>query len=114
MRPAPSGGNRMDSITEAPFKEGALGCTGGYDPAMEKELVSKNWKGHLGRGLAPREILYLLYTAEGLTAKEIARVVGVAPCTVSKRLSCAMFKLKVTRQTAMVAEAIKLQIITPI
>jgi len=104
----------MDSITEAPSYEGALGCTGSYDQAMDKELVSKNWKGHLGRGLAPREVLYLLYTAEGFTAKEIARVAGVAPCTVSKRLSCAMFKLKVTRQTAMVAEAIKLQIITPI
>lgn len=76
-------------------------------------MISGKWKGHLGRGLAPRELEFVLYIAQGLTAKEIAREVGISPATVAKRLTNAMFKLKVTRRTAMVAEAIKLQIITP-
>ena len=48
-----------------------------------------------------------------MTAKEIARQCNVAACTVAKRLSCAMFKLGVTRQTAAVAEAMRRQIISP-
>jgi hypothetical protein len=46
-------------------------------------------------------------------AKEIARQFDVAACTVAKRLSCAMFKLGVNRQTAAVAEAMRRQIISP-
>ena len=80
---------------------------------METEIVNGAWKGHLGRGLAPRELQYLLAAAQGQTAKQIARLFDVAPCTVAKRLSCAMFKLGVTRQTAMIAEAMRRQIISP-
>lgn len=80
---------------------------------MEATIVNGAWKGHLGRGLAPRELQYLLSAAQGKTAKEIARLHGVAACTVAKRLSCAMFKLGVNRQTAMVAEAMRRQIISP-
>lgn len=80
---------------------------------MEATIVNGAWKGHLGRGLAPRELQYLLSAAQGKTAKEIARQYNVAACTVAKRLSCAMFKLGVTRQTAMVAEAMRRQIISP-
>lgn len=80
---------------------------------MDATIISGAWKGHLGRGLAPKEVQYLLGTAQGKTAKEIARQFDVAACTVAKRLSCAMFKLGVTRQTAAVAEAMRLQIISP-
>jgi AcrR family transcriptional regulator len=49
----------------------------------------------------------------GLTAKEIAREAGIAPGTVAKRLTNAMFKLGVTRRAALVAEAMRRQIISP-
>ncbi|KPY66148.1 Prophage PSPPH03, transcriptional regulator, LuxR family [Pseudomonas syringae pv. spinaceae] len=57
---------------------------------------------------------FLLSAAQGCTAKEIARTFGIAPGTVVKRLSVAMFKLGVNRQTAMVAEAMRRQIISPL
>lgn len=80
---------------------------------METEIVNGAWKGHLGRGLAPRELQFLLWVALGLTAKEIAREVGISPAAVAKRLTNAMFKLGVTRRTALVAEAMRRQIISP-
>lgn len=76
-------------------------------------ITSGSWKGFLGRGLAPRELECLLAVAQGMTAKEIARLVDIAPGTVVKRLSAAMFKLGVQRRTALVAEAMKRQIISP-
>ncbi len=81
---------------------------------MESTIVNGAWKGHLGRGLAPRELQFVLSVAQGLTAKEIARAFDIAPGTVVKRLACAMFKLGVHRQGAMVAEAMRRQIITPL
>ncbi|MFJ7884572.1 LuxR C-terminal-related transcriptional regulator [Pseudomonas sp. NPDC096917] len=81
---------------------------------MESTIVDGAWKGHLGRGLAPRELQFVLSVAQGLTAKEIAKVFDIAPGTVVKRLACAMFKLGVHRQGAMVAEAMRRQIITPL
>ncbi|MNC63259.1 Bacterial regulatory protein, luxR family [compost metagenome] len=80
---------------------------------MEKNITKGAWKGHLGRGLAPRELQFLLSVVQGQTAKEVAREHGVAPGTVVKRLSNAMFKLGVNRQTAMIAEAIRRNIISP-
>ncbi|MBD9599365.1 helix-turn-helix transcriptional regulator [Pseudomonas sp. PDM10] len=81
---------------------------------METTIVSGAWKGELGRGLAPRELEFVLSVAQGMTAKEIAKTFGIAPGTVVKRLSNAMFKLGVHRQAAMVAEAMKRQIISPV
>ena len=81
---------------------------------MESTIVNGAWKGHLGRGLAPRELQFLLSVAQGMTAKEIAKAFGIAPGTVVKRLSNAMFKLGVNRQGAMIAEAMRRQIITPL
>ena len=81
---------------------------------MESTIVNGAWKGHLGRGLAPRELQFLLSVAQGMTAKEIAKAFGIAPGTVVKRLSNAMFKLGVHRQGAMIAEAMRRQIITPL
>jgi DNA-binding CsgD family transcriptional regulator len=99
-----------EDFTSAPVS-GAFGKQPGVK-AMD-EIISGAWKGHLGRGLAPKELQYLLGTAQGMTAKEIARQFDVAACTVAKRLSCAMFKLGVTRQAAAVAEAMRRQIISP-
>ena len=76
-------------------------------------ITSGDWMGHLGRGLAPRELQCVLFVAQGLTAKEIAKNIDIAPGTVEKRLSAAMFKLGVLRSTALVAEAMKRQIISP-
>ena len=81
---------------------------------MEATIINGGWKGHLGRGLAPRELQFLLSVAQGMTAKEIAKAFGIAPGTVVKRLSNAMFKLGVHRQGAMIAEAMRRQIITPL
>ncbi|NWD74819.1 helix-turn-helix transcriptional regulator [Pseudomonas gingeri] len=80
---------------------------------MEATITNGEWKGHLGRGLAPRELQFLLWIAQGFTSKEIAREAGIEAGTVKKRLTNAMFKLGVTRRTALVAEAMKRQIITP-
>lgn len=71
------------------------------------------WQGHLGRGLAQRELQCVMSCAQGLTAKQMAQLFGVAEMTVKKRLTNAMYKLGVKRQTALVAEAMKRQIITP-
>lgn len=54
----------------------------------------------------------MLSVAQGLTAKEINRAFGIAPSTVIKRLAYAMFKLTVHRRAAMLAEAMRRQIIT--
>ena len=81
---------------------------------MESTIVDGAWKGRLGRGLAPRELQFVLSVAQGLTAKEIARAFDIAPGTVVKRLACAMCKLGVHRQGAMVAEAMRRQIISPL
>ena len=81
---------------------------------MESTIVEGTWEGHLGRGLAPRELQFVLAVVQGMTTKQIARAFGIAPGTVVKRLACAMFKLGVHRQGAMVAEAMRRQIITPL
>ena len=77
-------------------------------------IISGEWKGHLGRGLAPKELQYCMSVAAGLTAKEIAKLFGISPGTVKKRLDVAMFKLGVHRRAALVAEAMKRQIISPV
>ncbi len=50
----------------------------------------------------------------GLHSQGNRRTFGIAPGTVVKRLSVAMFKLGVNRQTAMIAEAMRRQIISPL
>lgn len=77
-------------------------------------IISGEWKGHLRRGLAPKELQYCMSVAAGMTAKEIAKVFGISPGTVKKRLDVAMFKLGVHRRAALVAEAMKRQIISPV
>lgn len=77
-------------------------------------IVSGAWRGHLGLGLAPRELECTLAVAQGMTAKQIAKALGISPGVVTKRLSNAMFKLQVNRQAMLIAEAMRRQIISPI
>ncbi len=56
-------------------------------------ISTETWQGRLGMGLAPRELEATLHAASDLTAKEIAKLMGIAPGTVSKRLDDARFKL---------------------
>ncbi|MEG0635793.1 MAG: helix-turn-helix transcriptional regulator [Pseudomonas sp.] len=72
------------------------------------------WIGHLGRGLAPRELQCLLNVAQGFTTKEIAKHFGISESGVEKRICDAMFKLGVARRAAAVAEAMRRQIISPL
>lgn len=77
-------------------------------------IVVGEWKGLLGKGLALRELECVLGLASGLTHKQIARDMSIAPMTVTKRVSSAMFKLGVQRAPQLVAEAMKRQIISPL
>lgn len=80
---------------------------------MDSTIIAGNWKGHLGMGLAMRELQCVMSVAQGMTGKEIARLFGVAPVTVGKRIESAMYKLGVHRRAALVAEAMRRQIISP-
>ncbi|MBA1200497.1 helix-turn-helix transcriptional regulator [Pseudomonas capeferrum] len=77
-------------------------------------ITSGAWIGHLGRGLAPRELQCVLNVAQGFTSKEIARLLGITEGTVEKRVAAAMFKLEASRRASLVAEALKRQIINPL
>lgn len=79
-----------------------------------ESITAGSWMGHLGRGLAPRELECLLDVAQGMTSKEIARHFGISEGGVEKRIAAAMFKLGVARRAALVAEAMRRQIISPL
>ena len=81
---------------------------------MESTIVDGAWKGHLGRGLARRQVQFLLLVFQGLTSKEIARACGVAPGTVDKSLQRAMTTQDVKCRAALVAKAGRDKIITPL
>lgn len=76
-------------------------------------ITAGGWKGRLGMGLAPRELEATLLAADDLTAKEIAKLMGIAPGTVSKRLDDARFKLGAKTVRGLVLEAFRRQIIAP-
>lgn len=65
------------------------------------------WIGFLDKGLAPRELEATAYAAGDLTAKEIARLMGISPKSVSKRLDDARFKLGARTVRGLVMEAFK-------
>ncbi|RTX48458.1 helix-turn-helix transcriptional regulator [Pseudomonas aeruginosa] len=77
-------------------------------------ITAGKWKGTLGMGLAPRELEATLHAASDLTPKEIAKLMGIAPGTVSKRLDDARFKLGAKTIRGLVLEAYKRQIISPL
>lgn len=77
-------------------------------------ITNGAWTGHLGKGLAPRELEALLLVAQGLTTKEIARQMSIAPGTAANRIETVLFKLDARRRTDAIAKAIKGQIISPL
>lgn len=79
---------------------------------MEQTIRFGLWMGHLGRGLAEREIACLLAVASGHTDKEIARMDGLSPRSIKGRIESAMFKLGVFKRTALIAEALRRGLIT--
>lgn len=68
--------------------------------------------GQLGKGVAPRELQCLLAVAAGMTSKEAARELGLAPDSVDKRLLAASTKLGVTKRAALVAKAFAMGLIS--
>lgn len=72
-----------------------------------------NWTGHLGMGLALRELQCVLGIAMGRTSKELARDLGVQPESIKKRVLAASTKLGVTRRAQLVAEAMRKGVISP-
>ncbi|MDC3942001.1 helix-turn-helix transcriptional regulator [Pseudomonas aeruginosa] len=81
---------------------------------MTITISTDTWQGRLGMGLAPRELEATLHAASDLTAKEIAKLMGIAPGTVSKRLDDARFKLGAKTIRGLVLEAYRRQIISPL
>lgn len=81
---------------------------------MDSTITTGAWKGQLGLVLAQRELECTLGVAQGMTAKEIAQALGIAPGTVVKALERAMFKLQVNRRAALIAIAMRQQIISPL
>lgn len=77
-------------------------------------ITSGNWTGHLGMGLALRELQCVLGIASGQTSKELARDLGVQPESIKKRVLAASTKLGVTRRAQLVAEAMRKGLISPL
>jgi len=77
-------------------------------------ITCGSWIGQLGKALAPRELEALLWVAQGLTTKEIARQMAVSPGTVANRIEAALFKLEAGRRIEAVTKAMRQQIISPI
>lgn len=73
------------------------------------------WQGRLGEGLAPRQLLAVLWAATDKTAKEIARLMDCSHYTVKQQLDDARFKLGNQRTTrGLCLEAMKRGIIAPL
>lgn len=74
-------------------------------------ITTNGWTGFLGKGLAPRELQATLLAAADLSQKEIAKVMGITPKSVEKRLEVARFKLGARTMRGLVVEAFKLGLI---
>lgn len=76
-------------------------------------ITASGWTGFLGMGLAPRELEATLHAANDLTQKEIARLMGISPKTVEKRIEDARFKLGAKTMRGLVLEAFRRGVISP-
>lgn len=79
-----------------------------------KRSLAAHGLARLGKALAPRELEALLWVAQGLTTKEIAREMAVSPGTVANRIEAALFKLEAGRRIEAVTKAMRQQIISPL
>ena len=66
-------------------------------------ITCGSWIGQLGKALAPRELEALLWVAQGLTTKEIAKQMTVSPGTVANRIEAALFKLEAGRRQQIIS-----------
>lgn len=76
-------------------------------------ISNGTWKGNLGLGLAERELSCLLAVAAGQTDKEIAKHDGLSPRSIKGRIESCMHKLGVYKRPALVAEAFRRGLISP-
>lgn len=53
----------------------------------------EGWQGHLGKGLAPRQLAATIYAALGFTRKEIAKHMECSPETIKTQLETARYNL---------------------
>lgn len=82
---------------------------------MNNTITIPGWRGHLGRGLAPRELEATMLAANDLTMKEIAQHMGIDHRTVAKRLTDARDKLGYQRSIrGLTLEALRRGIIAPL
>ncbi|ARS51525.1 response regulator transcription factor [Kushneria konosiri] len=84
-----------------------------------KIIESNGWKAITpqkrdGQHLSPKQALYLLGVAQGMTHKQIARQHGISPAIVGKAMAVIYHKLHVERSTAAVAEAMRRGWISPL
>ncbi|WP_163834716.1 helix-turn-helix transcriptional regulator [Spartinivicinus ruber] len=81
---------------------------------MDSTITSDgHWQAHLDNPyLAPRETEYCLGLLSGKTDKVIAREQGVEPNSVSSRIKNVHYKLKTANRAHLVAELIRLKIVT--
>ncbi|NMY67332.1 LuxR C-terminal-related transcriptional regulator [Pseudomonas sp. WS 5414] len=80
---------------------------------MKKTICFGSWQGCLDNGLAERELSCLLAVAAGHTDKEIAQRDGLSPRSIKGRIEAAMHKLGVHKRPALVAEAMRRGLISP-
>ena len=79
------------------------------------EVFVGPWKGKQNAGLAHRQFETVQHSAHDLTAKEIARKMGISPATVTKTLDRARFTLGMQKSVrGLSLEAMKRGIITPL
>lgn len=81
---------------------------------MNQTVCFAGWKGILGLGLAERELSCLLAVAAGQTDKEIAKHDGLSPRSIKGRIESCMHKLGVYKRPALVAEAFRRGLISPL
>lgn len=77
-------------------------------------ITCGSWHGRLGLGLAERELACLLAVASGQSDKQIAQRDGLSPRSIKGRIESAMHKLNVYKRPALVAEAMRRGLISPI
>lgn len=78
---------------------------------MHSMVKREGFQGFVGL-LAHRELMCVLGVALGLSSKQIAKEDGCSPATVDKRLLSAACKLNTSKRAHLVAEAMRLGIIS--
>ncbi|WP_163832228.1 helix-turn-helix transcriptional regulator [Spartinivicinus ruber] len=78
-------------------------------------ITDGHWQANLNNPyLAPREIKYCIGLLSGKTDKVIAREQGVEPSSVSNRIKNVHYKLNTHNRAHLVAELIRLKIVSPL